>query len=158
LALDLAFSLDINLAFDRILARHCAIDLDRHCNRLDSLAFKLVFTLAAVPELEQVVREYKEYLLEKGHDNEIIKQLWKVNGQAWLEYARNQAINNHNIGHNWQFNNRQIELLEQYYNANKLLVDCLNSGCQMSLQVREEIEETLLLPIAEIENRHMNYE
>ncbi|MEW6493595.1 MAG: NACHT domain-containing NTPase [Cyanobacteriota bacterium] len=157
LALDLAFSLDINLAFDRILARQWAINLDRHCNRLDSLSLKLVFTLAAVPELEQAVREYKEQLLEKCHDNEIIKQLWKVNGQVWLDYARNKAIDNPNIGHNWQFNNRQIELLEQYYNANKLLVDCLNNGCRMSLQVREEIEETLLLPIAEIENRQMNY-
>jgi hypothetical protein len=41
----------------------------------------------------------------------------------------------------------------QYYDANELLVACLNSGCLVSNRVREEIEETLLLPIAEIENR-----
>lgn len=44
-------------------------------------------------------------------------------------------------------------MLQQYYDANKLLVDCLNSGCAVSLKVREEIEETLLLPNAEIERR-----
>jgi predicted NACHT family NTPase len=52
-----------------------------------------------------------------------------------------------------QFSKQQQELLQQYYDANKLLVDCLNSGCVVSDRVREEIEETLLLPIAEIENR-----
>jgi hypothetical protein len=41
--------------------------------------------------------------------------------------------------------------LQQYYNANKLLVDCLNSDCYVSREVRQEIEDTLLLPIAEIE-------
>jgi hypothetical protein len=52
-----------------------------------------------------------------------------------------------------QFSKQQKELLQQYYDANKLLVDCLNSGCVVSDRVREEIEETLLLPIAEIQNR-----
>jgi len=58
-----------------------------------------------------------------------------------------------NIGHNWLFSEQQKELLSQYYDANKLLVDCLNSGCNVTPAVREEIEETLLLPIAEIEKR-----
>lgn len=43
------------------------------------------------------------------------------------------------------------ELLRQYYNANKLMVDCLNSGCVVSPKMRE-IGETLLLSIAEIES------
>ncbi|WP_445305773.1 NACHT C-terminal helical domain 2-containing protein [Microcoleus sp. T2B6] len=33
----------------------------------------------------------------------------------------------------------------------KLLVDCLNSGCNVSPAVRQEIEETLLLPISHIQ-------
>jgi hypothetical protein len=49
-----------------------------------------------------------------------------------------------------QFSNEQKELLQQYYDANKLLVDCLNSDCKVSQAVKEEIEEMLLLPIAEI--------
>ncbi|MEG4961907.1 MULTISPECIES: NACHT C-terminal helical domain 2-containing protein [unclassified Microcoleus] len=33
----------------------------------------------------------------------------------------------------------------------KLLVYCLNSGCNVSPAVRQEIEETLLLPIANLQ-------
>ncbi|WP_372726748.1 hypothetical protein [Nostoc sp. TCL26-01] len=40
-----------------------------------------------------------------------------------------------------------------FYDANKLLIDCLNSVCNVREKVRQEIEETLLLPIAEIEKR-----
>ncbi|MEG4117566.1 hypothetical protein QUA43_08840 [Microcoleus sp. N9_B4] len=32
-----------------------------------------------------------------------------------------------------------------------MLVDCLNSGCNVSPAVRQEIEEKLLLPIANIQ-------
>jgi predicted NACHT family NTPase len=41
----------------------------------------------------------------------------------------------------------QKELLQQYHDANKLLVDCLNSDCYVSREVRAEIEASLLLPI-----------
>jgi predicted NACHT family NTPase len=41
----------------------------------------------------------------------------------------------------------QKRLLQQYYDANKLLVDCLNSDCYVSREVRSEIEANLLLPI-----------
>jgi predicted NACHT family NTPase len=41
----------------------------------------------------------------------------------------------------------QEKLLQQYYDANKLLVDCLNSDCYVSREVRAEIEASLLLPI-----------
>jgi predicted NACHT family NTPase len=47
---------------------------------------------------------------------------------------------------NWQFNRQQKQTLRQYYNANKLLVDCLNNARYVTRKVREEIEETLLLP------------
>jgi predicted NACHT family NTPase len=62
-------------------------------------------------------------------------------------------IDHRNIGHDWQFSDQQKQLLQQYYDANKLLVDCLNSDCDVSREVRQEIEETLLLPIAEIQKR-----
>jgi predicted NACHT family NTPase len=60
-------------------------------------------------------------------------------------------IQHRNIGHDWQFSDKQIQVLKQYYNANKLLVDCLNSDCNVAPEVRSHIEDTLLLPIAEIE-------
>ena len=53
----------------------------------------------------------------------------------------------------WRVVNEKQKLLKEYYDANKLLLDCLNSGDNSSLEIREELEETLLLPIAEIEKR-----
>ncbi|MCT7979320.1 NACHT domain-containing protein [Laspinema olomoucense] len=47
----------------------------------------------------------------------------------------------------------EAQLWKWYCNANQLVLDCLNSDCYVSRDVREEIEETLLLPIAEIEKR-----
>jgi hypothetical protein len=41
---------------------------------------------------------------------------------------------------------------EERYAANQLLMDCLNSGCEVTSTVQEKIEETLLLPTAEIDN------
>jgi len=78
---------------------------------------------------------------------------WQLNGKAWTEQLRTIMIEYRDIGQDWQFNNEQKEALKQYNDANKLLVDCLNSDCYVSREVRQEIEDTLLLPIAEIEKR-----
>lgn len=48
---------------------------------------------------------------------------------------------------------KEAKSVEQYHYANQLLLDCLNSDCYVSREVKEEIKETLLLPIAEIEKR-----
>ncbi|MHC5747964.1 MAG: NACHT domain-containing protein [Nostoc sp.] len=72
---------------------------------------------------------------------------WQQNGQAWTEQLRAVIIEHRNFGYDWQFSDEQKELLEQYYHANKLLIDCLNSECYVSREVRQQIEETLLLPV-----------
>ncbi|MEH2025912.1 NACHT domain-containing NTPase [Nostoc sp.] len=72
----------------------------------------------------------------------------------WLQKIREQLPTRQDyIGDDWQFSNEQKELLQQYYDANKLLIDCLKSDCYVSLEVRQQIEDTLLLPIAEIKQR-----
>jgi CRISPR/Cas system Type II protein with McrA/HNH and RuvC-like nuclease domain len=60
-------------------------------------------------------------------------------------------ISYRHIGQNWQFSAQQRIALKQYYDANQLLVDCLNSARYVTRKVREEITEMLLLPIAELE-------
>lgn len=84
------------------------------------------------------------------------QQWWKAQGQDWVKQLRSVAIQNRNIGHKWKFTSTQTQLLQQYYDANKLLVDCLNSECCVSQSVRTEIEDTLLLPIASIERYKSN--
>jgi predicted NACHT family NTPase len=101
--------------------------------------------------LHDELQQLREQFPSQKSSLETIQQWWKIEGQAWVEQLRAVMIKHRNIGHNWQFTNKQKELLRQYYDANLLLVNCLNSGCNVSREVREEIEETLLLPIAEIE-------
>ncbi|MDZ8107617.1 MAG: hypothetical protein RM338_18635 [Nostoc sp. DedQUE12a] len=59
-----------------------------------------------------------------------------------------------NIRYDWEFNEQQKELLQKYYDVNKLLVDCLNSAADVSPTVWQKIENTLLLAIADMEKVH----
>lgn len=44
-----------------------------------------------------------------------------------------------------KFSKHQKQVLKQYYNANKLLIDCLNHAHYVSRSIREEIEEAILV-------------
>lgn len=84
-----------------------------------------------------------------------IVDLLKRRGKHYrvLEGLHNLAIEERNIGHRWGFRDTQEHLVFQYYTANDILIYCLQSQCNVSTNTRDEIEETLLLPIAEIEKR-----
>ncbi|NEQ29378.1 MAG: hypothetical protein F6K28_62765 [Microcoleus sp. SIO2G3] len=144
---DLVRDLDHSLAFN--YARDHARDF----------ALTLTFNLAVILTrdidliLKQALQQLSQQLPDPRSKEEIIKQWWEANGRAWTEQLRAVMIKYRNIGHDWQFSEQQEELLIQYYDANKLLVDCLNSDCYVSREVRQKIEDELLLPIAEINKR-----
>ena len=77
----------------------------------------------------------------------------QTKSKIWTDELRNIMIEHRNIGHYWQFSGQQIIIIQQYYEANNLLVNCLNSSCVVSNKVKEKIWETLLLPNTEIEKR-----
>jgi predicted NACHT family NTPase len=104
-------------------------------------------------EFRQVIRELKNQIPPKAQGKIFFQEWWELNARFWTEQLRSIMLEFRNIGHNWDLEPEERELLEKYYNANKLLVDCLNSGCSVNNEVREAIEDTLLLPIAEIEKR-----
>jgi predicted NACHT family NTPase len=103
--------------------------------------------------LQKKLKKLKEQFFLLQVDLNTRYQYGDENVQVLAEQRRTVLIEHRNIGHDWQFSDEQKELLQQYYDANKLLVDCLNSDCYVSREVRQEIEETLLLPIAEIKKR-----
>ena len=105
---------------------------------------------AVDPILERSLQQLKEQVPDTGKDGNRFKQWWEANGGAWTEQLRAVIISYRNLGHNWQFSDRQRNMLKQYYDANQLLVDCLNSARYVVRTVREDIEETLLLPQAEL--------
>ncbi len=155
---------------DRILPLNSAMAVDQSLNR----ALELAFTLSLRPALElrdaitlnyhiaitldlvhavglgfqNELRHLKEQLPDTPDKNlNDFNSWWQANCQAWTEQLRAVMIQHRNIGHNWQFNKSEKNLLKQYYDANNLLVDCLNSDCYVSRKVRQEIEDTLLSPV-----------
>lgn len=137
---------------DRALYFYRALDFDLDCDRAFDLDRNLylyrALDLDLEPKLKGSLQYLKEQLLKASMENEEnVQQWWQENGTAWVDQLRAVMIQYRNIGHDWQFNEVQQSLLQQYYDANKLLVDCLNSECYVSREVRKEIEDGLLLPI-----------
>ncbi|MCC5661069.1 hypothetical protein LC608_29700 [Nostoc sp. XA010] len=117
-------------------------------------AFKLTCALNINPELAQSLVKLLNQLPHHQRTDEnkqIFVEWWKVNNQIWNEKLRGAIAKYRNIGHNWQFSEHQNKLLEEYYNANKLLANCLNNGCYVSPKVRSQIEDELFLPWDEIQ-------
>jgi predicted NACHT family NTPase len=101
-------------------------------------------------ELVASVSSLKDDFFKGGNSEEFYPWCLK-DGVEWLARFRLATIRHRNIGHDWQFNSSQLEILDEYYKANLLLVDCLNSDCYVTKATRQYIEDTLLLPLSEIE-------
>jgi predicted NACHT family NTPase len=78
---------------------------------------------------------------------------WQTHYATWFERLNKTIIDYRNINHPWQFSPEQEQVLQRYYDANQLLLDCLNSNCAVTAATRQEIESALLLPQKELEER-----
>ncbi len=134
-ALAVTLALTPELIYDRFAALRLALDLDR---------------LTKTQPIGGALQQLKNQLPDPDEARESLKQWWQVNGQDWSSQLRGAMIEHRNIGHEWHLSEALQQLLEQYSNTNKLLVDCLNSNCQLTLAVRQEIEEMLLLPTCQL--------
>lgn len=174
LALDLSLAraqtlnLTLNLALDRDLSLSQPLDLDLTLDlALDlSLSRALVRDPALVRTLERALmracalagddRDLQRKLqaltsqISTPSNQEPFEHWWQSNGQRWIAQLRTVMTEHRKIGVLWPFSDEQKQRLQQYCDANKSLVDYLNSDCQLSDVVRQEIEETLLLSIGEI--------
>jgi predicted NACHT family NTPase len=150
----LTFSLDIARGIAGDIAHGVTYDLDLirdlKRNKEDPTVRNSVLILdkdlALDPKLQEI---YK--LLPDLDNYDQFKKWWQENGIQWREDLCETMIKYRNIGHDWQFTAAQKHKLQEYYDANLLLANCLNSECYVSREVREEIEATMLLPLAEIE-------
>jgi predicted NACHT family NTPase len=122
-------------------------------------------------EVQQILKRRKSWGQPKKleqipqidiNDNiERCKEWWQTKGSEWAKRLRRAAAYRdiHLFGymtyHDELLAENQRGKLYQYYEANRLLVDCLNSPSDVSPEVRSHIEDTLLLPIAEIEKRKL---
>lgn len=88
-----------------------------------------------------------------SQSRERLQLWWQENYAAWVEQLKSTIVHYRNIHHAWQFSPEQQQVLQRYYDANQLLIDCLNSNCEVTASIRQNIENTLLLPQKEIEER-----
>ncbi|MDJ0662441.1 MAG: NACHT domain-containing NTPase [Crocosphaera sp.] len=159
-SLSLDFDLDLNYAvsIDPELYYSLNTEFSIDLNRSIPFGFDgdLYYYLSAAidncldQKLKEILEQLQQQLPDSDEDKEKKKKWWHKNGETWRKDLREAMIKYRNIGHEWEFNNKQIELLNQYLTANQLLVDCLNTECYISREVRKEIENTLFLPFADL--------
>jgi predicted NACHT family NTPase len=159
----LDFSLDLTLwkILDR--AMHNNLDIIYYLKTCRSIISEIQYQYQKLPEevliamlnrtLENLNEGLEKLIQELSNHERRIEGWWNLNGKRWTHEFRKLIILNRNIGHNLYLDDNQKRLVQQYYTGNKLLIDCLKSDCVVSKDVRCKIEQTLLLPIAEIEKR-----
>jgi predicted NACHT family NTPase len=101
----------------------------------------------------KAIQQLRDQLPAPSQNWERLQNWWQQNYFAWVEQVRSTIANYRNIHHHWQFTPEQQQVLQRYYDANQLLIDCLNSNCEVTAATRQEIEDTLLLPQKELEDR-----
>ncbi|OIP68780.1 MAG: signal transduction protein [Oscillatoriales cyanobacterium CG2_30_44_21] len=152
-----------------VLARTLVLDLDlcQNHNLNLELAFDLAHSLETHEEenigldLELDLSLALEYVLENQKDyqalsfSESLKRLIEsrphrestdAEWQNWISELREQTMRYQNIGKVWNFSDEQMLKLHQYCEANKLIVECLDSDCYLNQATRLKIEQNLLLP------------
>lgn len=121
-----------------------------------TIAIDKAIALTLEPNLKSSLQNLKTQLPDPKRGLSSLKQWWKDYGYTWTSQLRDVQIKYRNLIYDYSFSNSQIALLEQYYRANLLLVDCLNSDCCVSQAVRDEIETTLLMSIEDIKQYKQN--
>ncbi|MDB9511928.1 hypothetical protein PN499_12095 [Kamptonema animale CS-326] len=108
-------------------------------------------------KLNYLLSPLKNTLANSNIDQQNFIEWWKNKGEYLADKLELVKIENQDLGRQSQFSDYQKNLLHQYYYGNKLLMDCLNSGCEVSPKVHDHIKHTLLLPISdENENKNSN--
>jgi predicted NACHT family NTPase len=164
------FALDIDL--DRALIRAWALNhmftnelyiglntaLDRSlmsCEKLSSSDSHNLLLLQELKKLRQELpyaRGHKSNENVYGYNLKTQSRWWEVHGVEWKAKLREIMVQYRNIGHNWDFTDQQKEQLQLYFEANQLLFECLHSDCHASPAVRQEIENSIMLPVSAIPN------
>lgn len=118
-----------------------------------SLALNNILTMVLDAGFYKSLQQLRDQMPPETQSREKLDGWWQANYVSWREQLSNTITKYRNINHNWRFSPEQQQVLEGYYDANKLLIDCLNSNCEITPGIRQEIEATMLLSQRELEER-----
>ncbi|CAN1213601.1 NACHT domain-containing NTPase [Tumidithrix helvetica PCC 7403] len=154
----LACTLDQGMFFDVALDEllsSCAIDRSSDFAHAHACGDALSNILGMVIDagFQKSLQQLQAQLPNPDQSLERWQEWWKAHHEAWGEQLKSAISRYRKIDQKWHFSPEQKQMLQSYYDANQLLVDCLNSNCEVTGAIREEIEATLLLPQKELEDR-----
>ena len=143
----------LDMALDDLILE-CAINKTSFahthvCGEALSNALTIVLDIG----LKQSLEHLQDELPAASQNQKQVQDWWTDNHLAWIERLRSAIAQYRNIQHSWDFTPEQEQVLQSYYEANQLLLNCLNSHSEVTKPVREEIEAALLLPQKELEER-----
>ena len=157
LNLDPKLAKDINDA--RQMQNHLATALstvseDKIAEELVKLFCKLGYYLElqeVIPALLKIRNHFYQSRLNDLFDIERrFKKWWRIKRRNWAEELLYSVKNlPDDLTRKRNFNDRQKKLLQKYYDANRLLVQQMNQS-KVNPEVRQEIEDSLLLPAKSI--------
>jgi hypothetical protein len=75
----------------------------------------------------------------------IYRSWWQDEYFIWTEELQTTVSFYRNIQTLWHFNNER-KIIQRYYDANRLLIECLEANYKITIELRQEIEAALLLP------------
>jgi predicted NACHT family NTPase len=111
-ALNLSLNLGENGTFEQILELGFALDIEQK------------FSLNQ--RFKQELALLKQQLLTFSDDSNNVLNWWKINNNIWVKNLRNLINKYRLIAQDWDFNQQEKFLLNQYYNAQLFLVKSLS--------------------------------
>ncbi|MGL5032685.1 MAG: NACHT domain-containing protein, partial [Microcystaceae cyanobacterium] len=131
------------------------------CGNIQDLAHTQICGLALSNILAMVLdmgfykslQQLRDQIPLNSEGQERLDTWLNTNYSVWFSQLETAIADYRNIHHDWQFSSDQEQVLQRYYDANQLLMDCLNSNCEVTPSIRQEIEATLLLSQKELEDR-----
>ncbi len=147
----LAGKLAVDLALDMALIHALTVSLritsDIFCQRLQCIvvALDLQHLQQDRSDLQQSLQNLHQELPSSQESRIALKRWWQENGETWTSKLRDLIIRDRQIGHDWQFEENDLQKLQEYWNANKILLDCLNKASNVTSATIKSIEKNLLL-------------
>ncbi|UKO98720.1 NACHT domain-containing protein [Nostoc sp. UHCC 0870] len=147
---DLLFSI-LNCLYELKLAWKDNLDIIYAFNhaRILSLTFDEAIELVWDFEFKEELQKLKKQLPCTESNSEKFYAWWQNNSIIWEQEIRRSFIKYRNIGYDWELDNREIKLLQAYFNANKLIIDCLERNVNINQELKQQIEDNLFLAIAD---------
>lgn len=154
----LACTLDQGMLLDtalEVLLQTCALEQSPDFAHAYLCSDALSHTLGMVLDagFHKALQQLQTQLPSPGQSQARFEDWWQAHHATWAAQLRTAIDHYRQIHQHWQFSAEQEQVLQRYYAANRLLIACLHSDCEITATIRQEIEATLLLPQTALEER-----